>query len=73
MLQDCNKQDFPPVGPTYCSYIKSWVPETPIVERGCADLHETPELLEPPLGSAVCVDQEIVGKKVILTFHDPVS
>ena len=43
------------------------------MERGCADLHETLELPEPPLGAAVCVDQEIVGKKVLLAFHDPVS
>ena len=52
------------MGPTYCSYVLSWFETPPIVQRGCADLHETPDMPEPQLGGAVCVDHDIDGKKV---------
>ena len=67
--QDCSNQTPPPVGPTYCTYVQSWIdPEAPVVQRGCADLHETPELPEPPLGGVVCVDQD--WKKVVSCLYN---
>ena len=54
-MQDCSKENPALVGPIYCG--TGFDPShSTDVARGCFDLHEMPELPEPPLGHAMCVD-----------------
>ena len=56
-MQDCSKQNPPPVGQAYCATEQA-ASEPSLIARGCIGLQDVPEwhLPEPPVGGAVCVD-----------------
>ena len=74
MTQDCSKEDPAPVGPTYCA--TEFDPSQSMeVGRGCFDLHKMPEMPEPPLGHAMCVDlvnptdqEKVFNEKLVLNY-----